>query len=108
MLANGYSEKKIDKINNRKNNFKLNSKIRKEIVKFPSKISLITINPTFEKLIGISEKKSDKPYKAQKCIENIDEESIKEEIKQIIEFIIDFTEQKSRIDLESLEIITSD
>ncbi|MHA1285694.1 MAG: ATP-dependent nuclease, partial [Promethearchaeota archaeon] len=95
---------KNKKLEEKKRMFELNKEIREEIDKIPSKIGLITIDPSFEKLIGISEKKDSKPYKAQNIIKNLDKESIIDEIKEIIDFIIDFKVDSSRKELLYLEI----
>jgi len=104
----GYTENKIEHIKFRKRNFKENEKIRTEIEKYPEKIGLITISSNFETLIGISPKKSSKPYKAFKFLKGLTKENISDSLKNLIQFIIEFRVKQVRDNLEHLNIICNE
>ena len=101
----GCSPKKIEKIKFRKRNFKLNKEIKTEIEKYPEKMALITIDPNFETLIGISPKKSSKPYKAFNFLKSLELEDVDDNLKDIITLIIDFKTIANRSNLEEKNIV---
>ncbi|MHA1150897.1 MAG: hypothetical protein ACTSR8_21970 [Promethearchaeota archaeon] len=84
--------------------FKLNDKIKKELSNSPSNLALITINPNFEELIGISPSGSNKPYKAFKYVKDLVKEAIDNSLKSIIDYIFNFEYDLSRETLEELNI----
>ena len=105
LREDGYSEKKIESIKFRKRNFKENEKIRTEIEKYPEKIGLITINPNFETLIGISPKRSSKPYKAFKFLKELTKTTLSDSLKNMIQFIIEFEFKQIRENIETFDIM---
>ncbi len=101
----GLSEDRIEKIKRKKKNFKENERIKNYIRNFPNKIGLITIDPNFEVLIGISPNKRYKPYKAFKYLNKLKINTIPSNIKKIIQFILDFTISSRRRQIKEEKII---
>ena len=84
--------------------FKKNAEIKKDLSKSPSIFMLVTINPNFEELIGISPTGSDKPFKAFNYVKNLDDTSVNKSIKDIITQISSFSYNSKRKTLKELSI----
>ena len=102
----GFDDQKIEKIRGKKRIFKENNKIEDLISKTHSKIGLITINPNFEKLIGITQHGDKKGLKAFKFAKDLSIENIGEDLPKIIDFILAFQIDETREDIEELKIDT--
>ena len=102
----GYDNRKIEQIQEKKRRFKDNTKIDELISKDHNKIGLITINPNFEKLIGITQHGDKKGLKAFKFAKNLSKENIGEDLPKIIDFILAFQIDETREDIEELKINT--
>ncbi len=98
----GCDERKIEQIQEKKRRFKDNTKIDDLISKDHNKIGLITINPNFEKLIGITQYGDRKGLKAFKFAKNLSKENIDKELQDIIDFILAFQIDKTREDIEHI------
>lgn len=100
----GYSDKKIDRITDKRNFFKENSKLIDLISNKCDKIGLITIKPNFEKLIGITQHGDRKALKAFKYAKSVTKEYIDSELQKITNFILSFSIDETRQEIEKCEI----
>jgi len=104
LRTEGLSEKEIEKIKARKHNFKVNQIIKDEILKIISTFGLITVDPNFENLIGITEKGSYKTYRAFNYVKTLTKDSIPDELENLIIFLLDFKIDKGRTTLKELKL----
>ncbi len=102
----GYDNRKIEQIQGKKRRFKENNKINELISIGNNKIGLITINPNFEKLIGITQHGDKKGLKAFTFAKNLSIENMSEVLPKIINFILAFQIDETREDIEELKIDT--
>lgn len=100
----GHDDRKIKQIQEKKRRFEDNNKINDLISKGHNKIGLITINPNFEKLIGITQHGDKKTLKAFKFAKNLSKENIGEDLSKIIDFILAFQIDETRQEIEKYEI----
>jgi hypothetical protein len=100
----GYNDRKIEQTQGKKRIFKENNKIDDLISKDHNKIGLITINPDFEKLIGITQHGDKKTLKAFKFAKNLSKENIDKELQEIIDFVLAFQIDETRQEIEKFEI----
>ncbi len=100
----GYENRKIEQIQEKKRRFKDNNKIDDLISKEHNKIGLITINPNFEKLIGITQHGDKKTLKAFKFAKDLSKENIDKDLQEIIDFILAFQIDKTRHEIKKYEI----